>query len=64
METCDDSSSLDGYIAKEIQLDFSYIENTLSKRSYFAGDCLSAADIMLTIVLEIAENLGLLKVEK
>ncbi|MFT5636343.1 MAG: glutathione S-transferase [Cognaticolwellia sp.] len=61
IQTRDGKSPFDGYIAKEIQLDFSYIENTLSKRSYFAGDCFSAADIMMTIILEIAESLGLLK---
>ena len=61
METRDGTKPLDGYIAKEIHLDFSYIESILSKRSYFAGDCFSAADIMMTIILEIAESLGLLK---
>jgi glutathione S-transferase len=61
METRDGTKPLDNYIAKEIQLDFSYIENTLSARPYFAGDEFSAADIMMTIVLEIADNLGLLK---
>lgn len=61
MELRDGKQALDGYIAKEVQLDFSYIENTLAKRSYFAGDCFSAADIMMTITLEIAESLGLLK---
>jgi len=60
METRDGKQALDGYIAKEIHLDFSYIENILSNRSYFAGDCFSAADIMMTIILEIAESLGLL----
>jgi glutathione S-transferase len=61
METRDGTKPLDGYIAKEIQLDFSYIENTLHDRAYFAGDRFSAADIMMTIILEMAENLGLLK---
>jgi glutathione S-transferase len=61
METRDGKKPLDGYIAKEIQLDFSYIETTLSENSYFAGGCFSAADIMMTILLEMAENLGLLK---
>ena len=61
MEQRDGRQALDGYIAKEVQLDFSYIENTLSKRQYFAGDSFSAADIMMTIVLEIAEGLGLLE---
>lgn len=61
METRDGAKPLDKYIAKEIQLDFTYIENTLNKRAYFAGDNFSAADIMMTIVLEIADSLGLLK---
>jgi glutathione S-transferase len=61
METRDGTKPLDGYIAKEIHLDFSYIESILSKRPYFAGDCFSAADIMMTIILEMAESLGLLK---
>jgi glutathione S-transferase len=61
METRDGTKPLDGYIAKEIQLDFSYIESTLNERPYFAGNSFSAADIMMTVILEIAENLGLLK---
>ena len=61
METRDGKQPLDGYIAKEINLDFSYIESTLATRQYFAGDCFTAADIMMTIVLEMADNLGLLK---
>lgn len=61
MEKRDGTQPMDGYIAKEVQLDFSYIENTLSKRQYFAGDSFSAADIMMTIVLEIADSLGLLE---
>ena len=61
METRDGTKPLDGYIAKEIQLDFSYIESILSQRTYFAGDSFSAADIMMTILLEIAGSLGLLE---
>lgn len=61
METRDGTKPLDGYIDKEIQLDFSYIEKTLNENTYFAGDSFSAADIMMTILLEIADNLGLLK---
>lgn len=61
METRDGTKPLDGYIAKEVQLDFSYIENTLNERPYFAGDEFSAADIMMTVILEIADNLKLLK---
>jgi len=61
METRNGNKPLDGYIAKEIHLDLSYIENTLSERPYFAGDNFSAADIMMTVILEMADNLGLLQ---
>jgi glutathione S-transferase len=61
METRDGTKPLDGYIAKELHLDLSYIENTLSVRRYFTGDCFSAADIMMSVMLEIAESLGLLE---
>lgn len=60
MEKRDGTQALDGYIAKEIHLDMSYIESTLTTRQYFAGDSFTAADIMMTIVLEMADNLGLL----
>jgi glutathione S-transferase len=61
METRDGTKPLDGYIAKELHLDLSYIENTLCVRDYFAGDCFSAADIMMSVILEMAESLGLLE---
>lgn len=61
METRDGTKPLDTYTAKEIHLDFSYIENTLSERPFFAGDSFSAADIMMTVILEMAESLGLLE---
>jgi len=61
MESRDGSKPIDGYIAKEIQLDFTFIETTLGQRKYFAGNNFSAADIMMVIMLEIADNLGLLK---
>ncbi len=61
MEERSGTKPLDNYIAKEIQLDFSYIEQTLSQRSYFAGESFSAADIMMTVILEMAESLNLLK---
>ena len=53
--------AMDHYIDKEINLDFSYIEAVLSQQSYFAGEQFSGADIMMTIMLEIAANIGLLK---
>ncbi len=60
MENRQGDQPMDGYIAKEIALDFSYINKTLGKQAYFAGDEFSAADIMMTIVLEMAVNIGLL----
>ena len=61
MEKRNGDQPMDGYIAKEIALDFSYIENTLSDKDYFSGREFGAADIMMTIVLEMAANTGLLK---
>ena len=61
METRQGTDPLDGYIAKEIALDFSYIDNTLGKREYFAGAEFTAADIMMTIMLEMADSLKLLE---
>lgn len=60
METRQGSNPLDGYIAKEISLDFSYIEQYLSKHTYFAGENFTASDIMMTIMLEMADSLKLL----
>jgi glutathione S-transferase len=60
MENRDGTQSMDGYIAKEIALDFAYIESTLAQRPYFAGDEFTAADIMMTVTLEMAANIGLL----
>ena len=61
METREGTSPLDLYIAKEIAVDFSYINQTLAQQAYFAGDSFTAADIMMTIMLEIANNLQLLE---
>ena len=61
METREGLQPMDGYIAKEIAVDFAYIEEILSKRAYFAGDDFTAADIMMTVILEIAGNGGLLE---
>jgi glutathione S-transferase len=61
METRNGDQKMDGYIAKEVALDFGYIESTLAERAYFAGAEFTAADIMMQIMLEIAGNLGLLK---
>jgi glutathione S-transferase len=60
MEKREGTLPLDGYIAKEIALDFTYIDNTLSNQAYFAGELFTAADIMMTIMLEIATSLKLI----
>ncbi len=52
---------MDGYIAKEIALDFAYIDSVLAQRDYFAGAQFSAADIMMATMLEIAGSIGLLE---
>ena len=61
MESRNGDQPMDGYVAKEVGLDFSYIESTLAQREYFAGSEFTAADIMMTIILEIAASKGLLK---
>ncbi|MGO0307995.1 glutathione S-transferase family protein [Endozoicomonas acroporae] len=61
MEQRDGTQPLDGYLAKELALDFSYIESTLADSPYFAGDTFSAADIMMTFMLEIAQSQGVLE---
>jgi glutathione S-transferase len=53
--------AMDHYIGKEVSLDFSYIETVLSKQAYFAGNQFSGADIMMTIMLEIAASIGLIQ---
>jgi glutathione S-transferase len=60
MEQREGTAPMDGYIAKELALDLGYIEATLTKQAFFAGPQFSAADIMMTITLEIAANLNLL----
>lgn len=52
--------TLDLYIGKELKLDMDFIEQTLASQHYFAGDEFTAADIMMTITLEIAAIQGLL----
>ncbi|MEQ2353019.1 glutathione S-transferase family protein [Pseudoalteromonas piscicida] len=60
MEQRTGDKPMDGYIAKEVSVDFSYIDTTLAKQSYFAGNDFTAADIMMTVMLEIADKVGLL----
>lgn len=61
METRSGDQPMDGYIAKEVALDFTYIESVLAQRDYFAGTEFTAADIMMASMLEIAGSIGLLK---
>jgi glutathione S-transferase len=61
IEDRDGSKPLDGYINKEVSVDFSYIEHILSQQSYFAGDEFTAADIMMTMSLEMANRSKLLE---
>ena len=60
-EARDGQQPLDAYIAKEIAVDFGYIETALTEHPYFSGETFSAADIMMTISLEIAGNVGCLE---
>ncbi|PCK31666.1 glutathione S-transferase family protein [Pseudoalteromonas piscicida] len=60
MEQRTGDKPMDGYIAKEVNVDFAYIDATLAKQSYFAGSDFTAADIMMTVMLEIADKVGLL----
>jgi len=61
MEKRDGTNPMDGYIAKEINLDLGYIDAVLATQTYFAGNEFTAADIMMTITLEFAANLNLLE---
>ncbi len=61
METRSGDQPMDSYIAKEVRLDFGYIESVLAGREYFAGVEFTAADIMMTIMLEIGGRIGLLE---
>jgi len=64
MESRDGKQAMDAYIAKENTVNFDYIESMLSQRPFFAGDNFIAADIMMTIILEIAAKGGLLEGKK
>jgi glutathione S-transferase len=61
MEARVGNQAMDHYIGKEVTLDFSYIEDILSKQAYFAGEQFSGADFMMTIMLEIAASNNLIK---
>ncbi|MCF2859205.1 glutathione S-transferase [Pseudoalteromonas sp. SMS1] len=61
MESRDGAQAMDGYIAKELKLDLSFIDATLSEQRYFAGEQFTAADIMMTVILEIALSANLIE---
>mgnify|MGYP000359684531 CR=1 FL=1 len=61
METRAGDQAMDGYIGKEVAVDFAFVESVLAEREYFAGSDFTAADIMMVITLEMAEGLGLIK---
>ncbi|RJG42569.1 glutathione S-transferase family protein [Motilimonas pumila] len=61
MEQRSGEQPMDGYINKEVALDLDYIEATLVKQAYFAGNTFSAADIMMVFMLELAAKLNLLE---
>jgi glutathione S-transferase len=46
--------TIDMYMDKELSLDLDYIDETLTKQTYFAGEKFTAADIMMFITLEFA----------
>lgn len=51
-----DSSAMDGFIAPQIQLHFDYIEEELTKSTWFVGDEFTAADIQMSFPLELLAN--------
>ncbi len=48
-----DSSAMDGFIAPQIKLHFDYIEDELSKSTWFVGEEFTAADIQMSFPLEL-----------
>lgn len=57
----DQSAPVFGYAQKEFELDFAYINRTLEKSAWFAGESFTAADIMMANTLLFAKNLGMLE---
>ncbi|MGB1299243.1 MAG: glutathione S-transferase family protein [Psychrobium sp.] len=55
MEERTGDKPMDGYIAKELALDFAYIESRLATNAYFAGEEFTAADVMMTFLLQGAK---------
>ncbi|OED42637.1 glutathione S-transferase [Endozoicomonas sp. (ex Bugula neritina AB1)] len=56
----DQSAPVFGYAQKEFELDFAYINETLSASTWLVGELFTAADIMMVTVLLLARNLGML----
>lgn len=52
--------AIDGYIAKELALDLGFIDAQLTAHPFFAGNSFSAADIMMTFLLESTAKQALL----
>jgi glutathione S-transferase len=61
MDQQESSALLKGYVAKELKLDLAYIDDTLSKHTYFAGNDFTAADIMMATMLDYASSLKLIE---
>ncbi len=51
-----DSSAMDGFIAPQIKLHYDYIEDELSKNTWFVGEEFTAADIQMSFPLELVAN--------
>lgn len=52
--------AIDGYIAKELALNLGFIDAQLTAHPFFAGNSFSAADIMMTFLLESTAKQALL----
>ena len=52
--------AIDGYIAKELALDLGFIDAQLTAHPFFAGNSFSAADIVMTFLLESTAKQALL----
>ncbi len=61
LETRAGDQTMDTYIAKGTELHYGYIDSVLAERAHFAGTEFTAADIMMVIMLEIADSIGLLE---
>ena len=57
----DQSAPVFAYAQKESELDFAYINDSLSSSTWFVGELFTAADIMMVTVLLLAQNQGMLE---